>query len=262
MDSYTSYRSSQKVCTELRARCVAEGVVATHAEAIRRFPLNVSAPVINHHIDTMQGLLGRRAASREETVTPGRALYWAARQGHEQIVGRLLAAGADANQEHALYWAARNGHEQIVGRLLAAGADANQEQALYWAAREGHEQIVDRLLAARADANQEHALYWAAREGHEQIVDRLLAAGADANQEHALYWAAREGHEQIVERLLVAGATGTDGMSTPRMRQLQAAVSAARSIRRKQLSLSEFNRPSVLDALPSEIVTDRIFPFV
>ena len=178
MDSYTSYRSSQKVCTELRARCVAEGVVATHAEAIRRFPLNVSAPVINHHIDTMQGLLGRRAASREETVTPGRALYWAARQGHEQIVGRLLAAGADANQEHALYWAAR------------------------------------------------------------------------------------EGHEQIVERLLVAGATGTDGMSTPRMRQLQAAVSAARSIRRKQLSLSEFNRPSVLDALPSEIVTDRIFPFV
>ena len=206
MDSYTSYRSSQKVCTELRARCVAEGVVATHAEAIRRFPLNVSAPVINHHIDTMQGLLGRRAASREETVTPGRALYWAARQGHEQIVGRLLAAGADANQEQALYWAAR--------------------------------------------------------EGHEQIVDRLLAAGADANQEHALYWAAREGHEQIVERLLVAGATGTDGMSTPRMRQLQAAVSAARSIRRKQLSLSEFNRPSVLDALPSEIVTDRIFPFV
>jgi ankyrin repeat protein len=67
---------------------------------------------------------------------------WAAAQGHADVVGALLAAGADPdrqarvssidtrrNADHptggfsALMWAARNGDEATVGRLAEGGAD-------------------------------------------------------------------------------------------------------------------------------------------
>ena len=68
----------------------------------------------------------------------------AAAEGHEAVVDRLLAAGADPNLQarvtqlkerknadhpsggfSALMWAVRNGHVDIVHRLIAGGADLN-----------------------------------------------------------------------------------------------------------------------------------------
>ena len=89
----------------------------------------------------------------------GAALYLAAQNGHESVVGRLIAAGAAVggpddrfgrcrDQATAddgstpLSLAAQNGHEAVVGRLTAAGAavrrgrqydedDAHYAQRLY-----------------------------------------------------------------------------------------------------------------------------------
>ena len=57
-------------------------------------------------------------------------LHAAARNGHEAVVSKLLAAGANTNaatQEGLtpLYIAARSGHEAVVSKLLAAGANTN-----------------------------------------------------------------------------------------------------------------------------------------
>eukprot|EP01048_Picozoa_sp_COSAG05_P019676 COSAG05_NODE_3146_length_2287_cov_4.953382_1_plen_122_part_00 len=85
----------------------------------------------------------------------------AVQDGNATLVGRLLEAGADANQaaqngKTPLYIAAQDGHETVVGRLLEAGADANQTNQKGWtplckAADKGHEAVVGRLLVAGAD---------------------------------------------------------------------------------------------------------------
>ncbi len=68
------------------------------------------------------------------------------------VTKNLLAHGADAKayDSEALYWAAGNGHEEIVKILLAHGADAkaNDSYALYLAAVNGHKEIVKILEKA------------------------------------------------------------------------------------------------------------------
>lgn len=66
-------------------------------------------------------------------------LALAAREGHTEIVGRLLMAGATVNAEDligftALHEAAREGKTEVVARLLEGGADAghkSKDTALY-----------------------------------------------------------------------------------------------------------------------------------
>lgn len=82
----------------------------------------------------------------------------AASKGFEEIVIKLLNAGADVNMNPgytALYTAVVNGHDTIVGRLLEAGADVNlfsevHGPALYAARVRGHKAIVNKLLKAGA----------------------------------------------------------------------------------------------------------------
>ncbi|CAK9021098.1 unnamed protein product, partial [Durusdinium trenchii] len=78
-----------------------------------------------------------------------RPLRLAAREGHVEVLERLLAAKAtvDAEQksgERPLHWAAWSGHRHVVERLLAAGAVVEAQdkkcgcRPLHWAAFEGH----------------------------------------------------------------------------------------------------------------------------
>lgn len=85
------------------------------------------------------------------------------------------------------------GHENIIRRLLSAGADVNApaarhadgHTALQAAARAAHGAVVERLLRAGADVNApgatsgngRTALQAAARGGHSAVVERLLQAG-------------------------------------------------------------------------------------
>ena len=134
----------------------------------------------------------------------GMDIFQAAETGNIARVSELLAAVPENsrlalvrqqsdNGDTPLHKAAMNGHEQIVLRLIGAGADVNQQNdwdnaTLHLAAMEGHDAVVFRLIEAGARVNQQDffgmtALHWAAQEGHEQVVLRLIEAGAAINQQ-------------------------------------------------------------------------------
>ena len=75
-------------------------------------------------------LLRRAGAQQEVSDAEGRtALFFAAANGHADIVDLLLSKDADPNMANeqcgtALHWACVNGHGGIVAKLLEAGAKA------------------------------------------------------------------------------------------------------------------------------------------
>lgn len=86
------------------------------------------------------------------------SLQLASRDGHLEIVGMLLAAGADIESQvdagPPLILAVGQGYMQIVGRLLAAGARMDpplQPTALQMAALVGRKEILEIVLAAGAN---------------------------------------------------------------------------------------------------------------
>ena len=109
----------------------------------------------------------------------------------------LIDAGADVNQPAVngitpLMAAAYGGHDAIVKRLLAKGADIRavdrlQKNAMVYAAGEGRTEVVMTLIAAGIAPNDVYAndltpLMWAAGFGKTATVRALLAAGADASR--------------------------------------------------------------------------------
>ncbi|XP_069102299.1 uncharacterized protein [Argopecten irradians] len=131
-------------------------------------------------------------------------MYWAALNGHREIVELLLSHGADPNS--ALASAARGGHIDIVQMLLSHGADPKKDDALYKAAFYGHREIVELLLSHGADPNSGDALYEAALNGHREIVELLLSHGADPNSGDPLAAAVRSKDIDILRLLLDKGA--------------------------------------------------------
>ena len=142
--------------------------------------------------------------------------------GQEDVVRRLLAAGADANSSvgdwgcNALHIAAQRGKENIVKVLLNAGAVVDglhygEGAALHEAAQHGSHKVVEVLIQAGANIGAYQpgrgtALHVAARQGNVKIVNMLLDAGIDANTDMptdgiALYVAAAAGHDKLVDVL-------------------------------------------------------------
>lgn len=85
-----------------------------------------------------------------------------AREGHRELLQRLLAAGVPADTQDdwlkmtPLMWAALRGRKEIVDMLLKAGASPNRQDKYGWtplmfATANGDAPIVKRLLAAKAD---------------------------------------------------------------------------------------------------------------
>ena len=89
----------------------------------------------------------------------------AAVTGDIETVKQHLAAGADVNgwpdeggQAPPLYWAAHEGHKEIVELLIANGADVNAkdrrgETSLHAAALSPRKEIAELLIAEGADVN-------------------------------------------------------------------------------------------------------------
>ena len=164
------------------------------------------------------------------------ALMLAARAGHQDVVLRLLLAGADPNlrwnsgwDEPAIFFSIRNGDDDLTAMLLLAGATPASKSmsspfksALSWAAEFGQEEIVHLLLALRGtryiDLNvRDHSgwtpLLTAVTRGHTNIVRSLLAAGADPNLrplrpvgQSILELCAGSCNQEIRNLLLAAGA--------------------------------------------------------
>jgi ankyrin repeat protein len=156
------------------------------------------------------------------------AVYAASVNGHAEMVGILIGAGAQVNSfggyhGTALQVAALTGNEDMVRLLLKSGADVNMQtkrhnSALYEASRRGYETIVRLLTENGADVNiqtEEHgtALQMASHGGHQEIVRLLITNGADVNIQSkeqltgtALQMASIEGHQEIIRMLIENGA--------------------------------------------------------
>jgi ankyrin repeat protein len=159
-------------------------------------------------------------------------LWYAAQNGYEAVVEKLLTAGADVNTagtddkgciQTVLQVAAGGGHLAVVEKLLAVGANVNAAAAsftggtaLQAAAGRGHLAVVEKLLAVGANVNAAAdwyggtALQLAAGGGHLDVVEMLLTVGADVDAATDFYGRtalkAAAGHLKVTNRLKAAGA--------------------------------------------------------
>ncbi|KAL5051188.1 ankyrin repeat-containing domain protein [Aspergillus fruticulosus] len=125
-----------------------------------------------------------------------------------------------------LILAATQGHTDVAGTLLAAGADINEvdhysQTALIIASKEGNERLVGILLSDdRVDVSCRNpdgdALFVACEKGYQNIVRMMLSCGKDGvnvntsgmeSSYRALTIAVWGNYEPIVRMLLDAGAT-------------------------------------------------------
>ena len=150
-----------------------------------------------------------------------RALNQAAKNGHAQIIKRLLefsvcSEQASRDENEALYLALRSGDEASVLLLLALPqvqnlAFLNDNEALCMASANGFVSSVETLLTLRwvwerASILRNRALYEAARNGHLSIVQMLLKnpyvrAMVAIDNNHIFHGAAVNGHDDVVRYL-------------------------------------------------------------
>lgn len=157
-------------------------------------------------------------------------LMGAARQGDAEAVQTLLAGGADPSRAQgdgmtALHMAALEGHGDVVGVLLTAGAEVGATTRigaytpLHLASQAGHGAVVRSLLESGADANLATTnsgatpLHLAARVvAGEDAVAALLEHGAGANAREGsagqtpLMFAASYSRAPAIQVLLKHGA--------------------------------------------------------
>lgn len=164
--------------------------------------------------------------------SPEQALLAAAQAGDQQALQAALAHKPNLNEPDqrrlfrgftALHLAALHGHEEVVEKLLAAGA--NPDPLDGEAPKAGLKQAYSFLgmEALQGDALGRTPLFGAARQGHLSIVVRLLRAGALANRQDflgfsPLYLAAQHGHLAVVRALIEGGAEvdrGGPGKTSP-----------------------------------------------
>lgn len=133
------------------------------------------------HVEVFELLL---AAGANLHGDDNEALYWAVGCNHLEIVEIILSSATDKIElKHRLMCCSTKGHEKIVSRLLAAGADPSAESyygsPLMAAAKNGHANVVALLLGAGANvhAQDDGALAVAAGAGHNDIVQMLLRVG-------------------------------------------------------------------------------------
>ena len=158
-------------------------------------------------------------------------LLMAAKEGHNDIVEKLLKEGVDVDKASTdigstpLIAAVLHGNTSVVEQLLESGADVNKERKsdgytpVLIASLKGLEDIVNQIITAGADLNKASTddgttpLLMAAGKGNDRLVENFLRCGADPNKARttddgltALSMAAANGNERVVQLLIKAGA--------------------------------------------------------
>lgn len=147
---------------------------------------------LNGNIDALRQALPEGVATDPEALV--RPLYFAARQGHADVVSFLLERGAPAdavtNIGTALQIAARGNHTDVMTILLEAGANPNlpggdeSKMPLHDAAERGAIEAARLLIQYGADVNArtgsygQPAIHLAARKGKTEMVAFLREMGA------------------------------------------------------------------------------------
>ncbi|WP_427310703.1 ankyrin repeat domain-containing protein [Cupriavidus sp. H39] len=177
------------------------------------------------------GTANHASARRDAIGTLDRNLITAASAGDQELVARLLAAGASARAadergRSALLAAVQNRRTEVARTLLLAGADVNLKDAdanspFLLAAATGQADVVRLALAhgadlASTDRYDGTALIVASQHGHVEVVKLLLKAGIAVDHVNDLGWTAlleavilgdgSARYEDIVQLLLDAGA--------------------------------------------------------
>lgn len=152
------------------------------------------------------------------TTTDAQLLWKAAQTGDLKTVNRLLTVDSQKRDQEALdralFQAVSNRRAEIVGALVAAGANPNQTTSigtlLMWAATNGDLKIVQSLIKAGADFQRVHkgetALSAALSENQTAVIDYLESLGAKCPADAALLHAAKHGNLQRAERAIRGGA--------------------------------------------------------
>jgi ankyrin repeat protein len=161
------------------------------------------------------------------TNTGTTALFWAAFNGHDRVVDRLLTAGANVSHVTDEGWtlltaATKGGHQAVIQRLLEAGANIHYiselgSTALCQAVKSGREEGVRILLDNGAEVNQrteggQTPLMLASIDRDERIAALLLQYGADVSPRdqfgrNAIDIAFIQDSASITRMLLDAGAS-------------------------------------------------------
>ncbi|KAF2002210.1 ankyrin [Amniculicola lignicola CBS 123094] len=164
-------------------------------------------------------------------------LWWAAKNGHSDVVRILVKAGADPDMDEKfsglkpLHEAATENHADVVTALLQAGVDpltpktmehprnwcgnaarSTGHTPLLYACHNGHLEAVEAFLPYLKDIEVVYrAIRWATEKGHSKIVKRILAyPGIDVNHkiqgDTLLFIACGAMDLETIEMLVAAGA--------------------------------------------------------
>ena len=132
-----------------------------------------------------------------EQKIPDRALHWAAKEGHTEILTDLIAKGEDPDARRVedcttpLHWAAQKGQTETALALINQGADLNARAddgstPLHWAAQQGQAKTALALINSGANLNARAddgstPLHWATWDEHIEIVKVLIEWDAALN---------------------------------------------------------------------------------
>lgn len=176
------------------------------------------------HESNVQLVIENRANVNDKN---GRSpLIMACKSGHDNVVGRLIAKGADVNLCDAsgfspLAVASSHGHESIVHFLVENGSNVNWFEKngaspLYMACQYGLDNVVKFLIKNGADVNLCNSLGFsplavASEHGHDSTVQLLVENGSNVNLfenngRSPLCMACQGGHDNIVACLIMNGA--------------------------------------------------------
>ncbi|XP_055481786.1 ankyrin repeat domain-containing protein 29 isoform X3 [Psammomys obesus] len=155
------------------------------------------------------------------------AAFWASRRGNLALLKLLLNSGRvdvdcrDSSGTTALFFAAQQGHNDVVRFLFGFGASTECRTkdggtALLAASQYGHMPVVETLLKHGANIHDQlydgaTALFLAAQGGYLDVIRLLLSSGAKVNQPRQdgtapLWIASQMGHSEVVRVMLLRGA--------------------------------------------------------
>ena len=169
-----------------------------------------------------------KKVNRWEGTLGGTPLYYAAMNGHKNVVKLLLNKGADPNKanmggESPLLYAAQNRHIDVAKLLIEGGADPNKtsecgKTPLFHAAKNEYKEMVEVLLDAGSDPNMAEdnygsiPLHMAAMKGRKRVAKLLLERGSEVNgfggrlRITPLTLAAKNNQIEVAKLLLASGA--------------------------------------------------------